>query len=191
MSCSHLHLSIAAFSKGFVFQKWQCSAWLVLGRARCSLEEAYPQRKYLEIEGRSLRSGQADTNSVLSDSSQNELIEVETSHSQHLLIPVHPSRLCLCIPWEAFQVCHKWGMWTLLGWTGLELLSHQELSAHSQNCPRALSRCEPSNASPASLRSSSSIFTGLQRTEVDAQPWVDISAPELPMFMHLPPNMLH
>lgn len=43
---------------------------LVLGRAKCSLEEAYPQLKHLEIEERSLRNDQADTNSKLLDSSQ-------------------------------------------------------------------------------------------------------------------------
>lgn len=53
----------------------------MLGRARWSLEEAYQQLKYLEIEGRSLSSDQADTNSMLRDSSQTELMEVETLHS--------------------------------------------------------------------------------------------------------------
>lgn len=50
---------------------------LVVGRARCSLEEAYPQLKHLEIEGRSLRNGQVDTKSMLLDFSQTVLMEVE------------------------------------------------------------------------------------------------------------------
>lgn len=73
-------------------------------------------------------------------------------------------------------------------WSSCATVSRMPIRRTAQG---PLSRCGPSNASPASLHSSSSSSWACRERRVDAQPWVDISAQELQLFMHLPPNVLH
>lgn len=71
------------------------------GGERWSLEEAYPQRKYLEIEERSLRNDQAETNDIiffLNSVSGSENIAHSLVSSCHSTL--EQAMAFLCIQWR-------------------------------------------------------------------------------------------